>query len=93
MPASCPANAGQALSRFFEAVEDFDTKEEAMPIDHSKLEAWALCWPADPHPLLFTTKEAAEENRAWFSKNFKTDRHGNLRGEPFVLLLSVKGST
>ncbi len=61
-----------------------------MPIDHSKLEARGLYWPADPHPLLFTTKEAAKENRAWFSKNFKTDRDGNPRGEPFLLVLSVK---
>ena len=61
-----------------------------MLVDHSKLEAWALCWPGDPVPLLFTTERVAEENRVWFSKNYKTDRDGNPRGEPFLLVLSVK---
>lgn len=61
-------------------------------IDHSKLKAWALCWPADPKPLLYATEQAAEEARAWFSKNDKTTPPGTQRGEPFVLQLSVTAS-
>ncbi len=51
------------------------------------LEAWALCWPADPVPLLFTRCELAEENRVWFTKNYKTDSQGKPRGEPFIVRL------
>lgn len=57
------------------------------PMDVSNLKAWALCWPNDPVPLLFSTKEAAEDNKAWFTKNFKTNRDGNSRGEPFIVEL------
>lgn len=63
-----------------------------MTIDHSKLRAWALCWPADPRPLLYETAERAEADRQWFSKNFKTTPQGTPRGEPFVLELSVTAS-
>lgn len=63
-----------------------------MLIDHSKLKAWALCWPADPVPILFLTEESAEENRKWFASNYKKDRNGNDRGEPFILEMCVKGN-
>ena len=63
-----------------------------MTIDHSKLKAWALCWPADPKPLLYDSPEKAEQDRKWFSQNYKTDGQGNHRGEPFVLELSVTAS-
>lgn len=61
-------------------------------IDHSKLKAWALCWPGDPRFLLFDDGRLAEENRQWFSKNYKTTPQGTPRGEPFVLNLSVTAS-
>lgn len=61
-------------------------------IDHSKMSAWALCWPADPRPLLYRSEERAEEDRRWFSKNFTHDNDGNPRGEPFVLRLEVAAS-
>jgi hypothetical protein len=61
-----------------------------MDFDHSKLEAWALCWPGVQNHLLYMTKELAEQDRAWFSKNFKTNRDGIQRGEPFILKLAVK---
>lgn len=63
-----------------------------MAIDHSKLKAWALCWPEDPRVLLFDSERLAEENRAWFSKNYKTTPQGTQRGDPFVLNLSVTAS-
>lgn len=56
-------------------------------LDHSELKAWALVWPSDPHVLLYKSADRAEEDRVWFSKNFKTDRDGNMRGEPFVIEL------
>lgn len=64
-----------------------------MVIDHSKLKAWALCWPEDPAPLLYETAERAEEDRKWFTKNYTTTPQGAPRGEPFVLELSVTGAT
>lgn len=61
-----------------------------MLIDHSKLLAYALCWPGDPRPLLYETAALAEENRKWFASNYKNDRNGKPRGEPFVLTLCVR---
>lgn len=61
-------------------------------IDHSKLEAWALCWPNEPTVLLYTTERVAEQDRKWFATNYKKDRDGYPRGEPFVLVLEVKRS-
>lgn len=63
-----------------------------MAIDHSKLKAWALCWPADQKPLLYSSAEEAERDRQWFSKNFKMTPQGTPRGEPFVLELRVTAS-
>jgi len=63
-----------------------------MAVDHSKLKAWALCWPEDPRALLFDSEKLAEENRVWFSKNYKTTPQGAARGEPFILRLSVTAS-
>lgn len=56
--------------------------------DLKALEAFALCWPNDARPLLFLTREQAEENRKWFTKNYKLDRNGHPRGEPFIVKLS-----
>jgi hypothetical protein len=56
--------------------------------DSGTIRAWALCWPNDRFPLLFLTEEAAEENRVWFSKNYKTNRDGLPRGEPFIVELA-----
>lgn len=58
-----------------------------MTVDHNQTQAWALCWPDNPLPLLYTSAEKAEANRKWFSKNWKTDQSGNKRGEPFVIVL------
>lgn len=52
------------------------------------IEAFALCWPADPNHLLFKTAASAEENRKWFKSNYKIDRNGNPRGEPFIVKLT-----
>lgn len=49
--------------------------------------AYALCWPNDPRPLLFVTREEAEENRKWFSSKYKKDKNGQPRGEPFIVEL------
>lgn len=60
--------------------------------DHHTMKAWALCWPNDPDPLLYTTWEKAEENRKWFASNFKSTRDGKPRGEPFLVeLTATKG--
>jgi hypothetical protein len=52
------------------------------------LEAFALCWPNDPNYLLFVRQESAEENRKWFKANYKHDRNGNPRGDPFIVRLT-----
>ena len=64
-----------------------------MAIDHSKLKAWALCWPEDPRHLLYETEQAAEDARKWFVKNYKATPQGTQRGEPFVLQLCVNNSS
>lgn len=53
-----------------------------------KITAFALVWPNDDRPLLFLTKELAEENRRWFTKNYKLNAQGQPRGEPEVIELS-----
>lgn len=52
------------------------------------MKAYALCWPNDPVPLLYLSQGRSEEDRVYFTKNYKKDRHGNLRGDPFVVELS-----
>lgn len=59
-------------------------------IEHTAMRAWALCWPNDPHPLLYEKFEAAEQDRIWFTKNYKTTPQGAPRGEPYLLELIVK---
>lgn len=49
--------------------------------------AYALVWPHDNRPLFFHTLALAEENRQWFTKNYKRNSKGELRGEPFVVKL------
>lgn len=49
--------------------------------------AFALCWPNDDRPLLFLSAELAEENRRWFTQNYKIDRNGRPRGAPYVVKL------
>lgn len=51
------------------------------------LVAYALVWPNDDKPLLFTSAAIAEENRKWFSANYKRNNQGELRGEPRVIEL------
>lgn len=52
------------------------------------MKAYALCWPNDTVPLLYLTRERAEEDRQYFSKHYKTNRQGEPRGEPFIVELS-----
>ena len=55
---------------------------------HNSFRAFALCWPNDDRPLLFLSREVAEENKRWFSANYKRNRDGQLRGEPFIAELA-----
>lgn len=60
-----------------------------MAFDCGKIKAWALCWPEDENYLLYKSFDLAEKDRAWFSKNYKTNSDGLPRGEPFILNLAV----
>ncbi len=50
-------------------------------------EAFALRWPNSDTFLLYQTETQAEEDRKWFSKNYRTDSDGLPRGEPYVVRL------
>lgn len=64
---------------------------QTMPVDHHRMTAYALCWPNDPIPLLYKSREVAEQDRKWFLSNYKLNREGQPRGEPFIVgLRAVK---
>lgn len=51
------------------------------------INAFALCWPDEPDFLLYRREDQAIEDQKWFSRNYRTDRNGLQRGEPYVVPL------
>ncbi len=51
------------------------------------MNVFALCWPNDPRPLLYLDEAQAWEDLKWFRANYKLNRDGQPRGEPFIVRL------